>query len=536
MQKLNNPFCIMQFLVISMILANILQSEQPMTNQFFIMGTNIPPQDIEKIVSAIPQTPAVKPIKPRKLLIFDLNVNYGGHPSAAYANIAFKMMGEKTAAFETIISHDKNIFKKETLAQFDAIFFNNNVGNLFEDADLRKNIVEFVYRGKGLMGVHAATVAFTKWPGAIEDWPEFGIMLGARGANHRQNTEHITINVEDPENPITTIFKGGSFQYKDEFFRFHQVYSRERVRVLLSINTNSIDASQDKLYSSTIRNDNDYALSWVRSYGKGRIFYSTIGHNPYVFYDPIMLRFYLNAVQFVLGDLSAPTTPSAYLNEKTLLYEKLNWNLGIIGNTNTQSIENLCQFAYSNSIHFAGIHYNTPVFNNETIRFNPDMSDHDREKYRLMLDKYRLQIHSCRINKLPALAAEKEKFFEFIDSIGIENLIVPANLLDNDTELLNYCRQFNINIVTELQIQYPEKSNIKNFQSTQNQSNSFAIIIPNQDYVRYLLSISNIIQRSSVFIIRNNPSKTLELLERTLMSQHKTKSPRTIFLIQYSNQ
>ena len=57
--------------------------------------------------------------------------------------------------------------------------------------------------------------------------------------------------------------------------------------------------------------DNDYALAWVRNYGRGRTFYCTIAHNPSVFWDPKMLEFYLGAVQFALGDLPAPTIPSA---------------------------------------------------------------------------------------------------------------------------------------------------------------------------------------------------------------------------------
>ncbi|MGB9601961.1 MAG: hypothetical protein ACPMAG_04150, partial [Limisphaerales bacterium] len=117
------------------------------TNKVYIMGTNLPPEDLEKIRAALPSVAQAQPLKPRRLLIFDLNVNYGGHRSAAYANVAFKLMGEKTGAYETVISHDKNVFRKESLKQFDAIFFNNNVGNLFEDSDLRENIVEFVYGG-----------------------------------------------------------------------------------------------------------------------------------------------------------------------------------------------------------------------------------------------------------------------------------------------------------------------------------------------------------------------------------------------------
>ncbi len=268
------------------------------------------PAERQRIEAAIPQKAIAIPKKPRRLLIFDLNVNYGGHPSIKHANLAFTLMGEKTGAYKTVISEDPLVFKPESLKQFDAVFFNNTVGNLFTDPALRQSLRDFVYDGGGMLGLHGTTVAFTQWPGAKEDWPEFGEMLGARGANHRDSTEHVFIKLDDPGHPLNQVFGGKGFDYRDEFFRVHDVYSRDKVRVLLSIDTTKTDMNQGQPRGNCTRPDNDYALAWVRSYGQGRTFYCTIGHNPYVFWDPQMLRFYLGAIQFALGDLDAPTTPS----------------------------------------------------------------------------------------------------------------------------------------------------------------------------------------------------------------------------------
>ena len=161
-----------------------------------------------KIEAAIPAKALVQPRKPRKLLIFDLNVGYGGHGSIVTANHAFTLMGRKTGAFETTISRDPAVFKPESLKQFDAVFLNNNVGNLFEDPALRESLVEFVYGGGGLMGVHGTSVAFTRWTeGAKEDWPEFAIMLGTRGAFHRASTEQVFIKLDDPDAPAEPVLR-----------------------------------------------------------------------------------------------------------------------------------------------------------------------------------------------------------------------------------------------------------------------------------------------------------------------------------------
>jgi len=102
----------------------------------------------QRVEAAIPAKAFVRPRRHRKLLIFDLNVGYGGHRSIPTANLAFTLMGEKTGAFETVISRDPSVFKPENLKRFDAVFLNNTVGNLFEDARLRQT--QFAFRRQGI--------------------------------------------------------------------------------------------------------------------------------------------------------------------------------------------------------------------------------------------------------------------------------------------------------------------------------------------------------------------------------------------------
>ncbi len=115
----------------------------------------------QRIEAAIPTKAFASPRKPRRLLIFELNVGYGGHGSIPTASMAFKLMGQRTGAFETVIRRDPAMFAPESLKRFDAVFLNNTVGNLFQDPALRQSLMEFVYGGGGLMGVHGSTTAFT---------------------------------------------------------------------------------------------------------------------------------------------------------------------------------------------------------------------------------------------------------------------------------------------------------------------------------------------------------------------------------------
>jgi len=351
----------------------------------------------QKIEAALPAKVFVSPRKPRRLLIFDLNVNYGGHASIPTANQAFTLMGIKTGAFATEISKDPAVFKPDSLKRFDAVFFNNTVGNCFEDPALRQSLVEFVYAGGGLMGVHGTSVAFMKWPGAIEDWPEFGIMLGARGANHKANDEHVYIKLDDPTHPLVQPF-GSDFDYRDEFFRVHEPYSRNRVRVLLSIDTAKTDMKQTPSLGKVERADNDYALAWVRQYGRGRVFYCGFAHHPSVFWDPKMLQFYLAATQFALGDLRAPTTPSAKLTASIRAQEKLAWCLALVPSTPEPTLFEIIEKAASLGVLHIGGSNRQKVSRDIPKDFDDQLSQDEVRQIRLKLDAAHVRLVTYHID------------------------------------------------------------------------------------------------------------------------------------------
>lgn len=402
------------------------------------------PKEREKIEAAIPTKAVVAPRKPRKLLIFDLNVGYGGHRSIATANLAFEMMGKRTGAFDTVVSRDPSVFKPESLKKFDAVFLNNTVGNLFEDPALRQSLIEFVYGGGGLLGVHGTSVAFTRWPGAHEDWPEFGRMVGARGARHRDANEHVFVKLDDPDHPLNHPFGGKDFEYRDEFFRFHGPYSRDRVRVLFSIDVPKTD--QGKADAKPFRKDNDYALAWVRGYGRGRVFYCTIGHNPYVFWDPKMLQFYLAAVQFAVGDLPAPTVPSAKLTPAVHAQEKLGWRVGIEAYTFHkytlfEAIDKTAQLglAYMGGLSFQKVSKDIPK------NFDPKLTDDELKQVRLKLDSAGVTLLTYYIGRIPRDEAACRKVFEFGRRIGIETFMSEPlpEALDTIEKL---CDEYDINV------------------------------------------------------------------------------------------
>jgi type 1 glutamine amidotransferase len=267
----------------------------------------VSPEHRTKIEAAIPAKALARPKQPRKLLVFDRQgiyngKQYGGHGSIPHANLAAQLMGEKTGAFTATLSSEPGAISEANLQPYDAVYLNNTVGDVFDTPEMRAALIAFVARGGGIVGNHGTSVASPQWT-------EFGEILGATGASHREPTEKATITIEDPTHPLMLAFDGKSFEYVDEFYRLAPPYARDKVRVLLSIDAAATDMMQGRCFGQCLRDDNDYPVAWVRQHGKARVFYTSLGHNPDVFWDARMLTMLLAGIQYALGDLDADATP-----------------------------------------------------------------------------------------------------------------------------------------------------------------------------------------------------------------------------------
>jgi type 1 glutamine amidotransferase len=263
------------------------------------MNVNLAPEVRQRIEAAIPAKAYVTPKKARKVLVIDACVANMSHNTIPHGNLMIELMAKKTGAFEAEFSNDFEKLKYPKIKEYDAIFLNNTVGELFPDPAVREGLSRFVREGGGLGALHGATYA-------SRNWRELGEMLGAQDAPHR--VEPGTLRVDDPGNPIMQAFDGKDLDHREEYYRFpHEgptaVFSREKVRVLLTV-----EFPPGTRYSYE-RPDKDYPVSWVKSVGQGRTFNCSLGHVPETFMNPQIVGHLLGAIQFLAGDLEVETVP-----------------------------------------------------------------------------------------------------------------------------------------------------------------------------------------------------------------------------------
>ena len=258
-----------------------------------------------KIDAAIPNKPFASPKKPRKLLVIE-SLEGMSHNTIPHTNVMIQRMGEKTGAWTTVFSNDLNNLRYPKVKEFDAVFLNSIVGEFLPDPAMRADLVRYVNEGGGIGGIHG-----TPW--ASRNWDEFAEMIGAQSAPHR--IENGILKVYDKDNPIVRPFNYEDLPFREEYYRFEDTGNGrlrwDKVRVLLVVDLDEkVPSSTDKPWPGYRRPDKVYPVAWIREYGKGRVFYNSMGHMTETFMRPEIVGHFLVGMQYILGDVDANATPN----------------------------------------------------------------------------------------------------------------------------------------------------------------------------------------------------------------------------------
>jgi type 1 glutamine amidotransferase len=288
-------------------------------------------------LAAEPRKPAGEAPKKKRVLFiteskgFVHDVVNRRKESLALAEKVMIEIGEKSGDFEAVCSQDsRKMITKENLASFDAVFF-YTTGSLPLSPTQKADLLDFVRKGGGFGGTHSASDTFY-------DWPEYGKLIGGYFDGHPWH-QKIRVVVEDKNHPATKHL-GDSFEITDEIYQFRTPYDRKRLRVLMSMDravdrprisaagkevkltvqggkpTLVVDGAEKPAVGFSYegprgnRKDGDNALAWVQEYGKGRTFYTALGHRDEVWKDERFQKHLLGGLRFILRLEDGATTPS----------------------------------------------------------------------------------------------------------------------------------------------------------------------------------------------------------------------------------
>jgi len=240
---------------------------------------------------------------PRKRLLAIGEEKGYRHEAVSHAMATIERLGKESGLWDTTIRTDtepltkkKLEYNAKNLNDFDAVFFYTG-GTLEMDEQQKADFLSFIHDdGKGFVGAHSATITWTRWP-------EFGEMIGGYFDEHPWNTFAAPILVEDAGFPGMSLWPR-AFTLTDEIYQVKN-YSRENTRVLMRLDVSKLDLNNPKVH----RKDSDFAVTWAKMYGKGRVFYSTLGHVEANWDKPEMQKMFLEAIKWAMRLTDADVTP-----------------------------------------------------------------------------------------------------------------------------------------------------------------------------------------------------------------------------------
>jgi len=188
----------------------------------------------------------------------------------------------------TVSQEAEKAITPENLKNLDVIIF-YTTGELPLTDGQKSAFLDFVKSGKAFIGIHSATDTFYQWP-------EYGEMIGGYFNKHPWTSrDTVTIKTIDRRFPVTKHWEE-SFKLTEEIYQFKN-FNAENVKVTMALDTANTDMTKPGVEAK------EFPISWYRSYGKGRVFYTALGHNPEVWRDQRYQTMIVNAIKWASGQL-----------------------------------------------------------------------------------------------------------------------------------------------------------------------------------------------------------------------------------------
>lgn len=286
---------------------------------------------LSNTVLTTPKAQAAQKAK-KHLLVVTVTKSFR-HGSIPVAEKTIQQLGDSTGDWDTDFVRDDDEMKAkmtpDALKKYDAVVFANTTGVLpLPDP---QGFLDYIKAGHGFAAMHSGSDTLHEWPGGKSGEVSAYIdMLGGEFLTHH-NQCAIDAHVEDPSSPATkaivkaakgvkpdtqkdltketlpvTDVKGVTWKAYDEIYLLKN-NDRTKVHVLLSLDKYPNDGSPEA------NQPGDHLISWVKSYGKGRVFYTELGHRDEMWRDPNYQAHVTGGIRFALGIAGGSTKLSKAL-------------------------------------------------------------------------------------------------------------------------------------------------------------------------------------------------------------------------------
>jgi uncharacterized protein len=230
-------------------------------------------------------------IKHPALLIFDKINGFRDSPSVDAATAALQAMAERKG-WTLVFSDNGAVFNARQLGRFDAVVWNNVSGDALTLAQ-RRAFKAWMMAGGGFVGFHGAGGD----PVYFWDW-YVDTLIGARFIGHPMNPhfQSARVVVENRAHPITQGLPA-QWSMTEEWYSFAQSPRASGATILLSLAESSYHPGEMGGLSLSM---GDHPIAWTRCVGKGRAFYTAIGHRPESYSEPNSVKLLTQGIAWAM--------------------------------------------------------------------------------------------------------------------------------------------------------------------------------------------------------------------------------------------
>lgn len=205
------------------------------------------------------------------------------HDNIASSVEAIKKLGAENG-FGVDVSDDPTCITAANLKKYRALVLSNTNNEIFETAEQKKALQDYVHGGGGVVGIHSAC-------GSMREWPWFWQLMGGTFHYHPK-FQPFSIKVFDRKHP-STAHLGETWEWADEFYFLKEMPTG--LHVLLEGDLTKLDDKRKAAEEKT------RPLAWCHEFEGGRCWFTALGHKKEHYSDPNLMKHILGGIQWAMG-------------------------------------------------------------------------------------------------------------------------------------------------------------------------------------------------------------------------------------------